>query len=186
MSTYTQNVPNAPTTKIKTTQEPIKSNFNALFDAVDRNHISLNDTSNSGRHVVVEMEEQSGDPTPVSTYGSLYVKDDGGTQNLYMIDDASAIHQFTNAFTASANGQFIVPGGLIVKWGLDSFSGSGVTVTVNYPTPFTTSAYMVIATLVGGAQGISVSNTSLAASFNAQRATGSPSGQSFHWIAIGM
>ena len=183
MSTYTQNVPQA-NQKIRNTQSIINDNFNAIFDAVDRNHVTLNDTSNSGRHVLVEMEEQSSDPTPIATYATLYVKDDTGTQNLYMIDDDSLIHQFTNAFTAATSGEVIIPGGLILKWG----NVANVTddQAVVYPSPFTTSTFNVMISATRGdttSRVIYVKTASLTASQFQVRTNSANLGM--YWIAIG-
>lgn len=183
MSTYFPNIPQAGDNP-SDTQPQLLSNFQALDAAIDRNHKSLSDTANSGRHEVVEMEEQSSDPTPVATYGSLYVKDDGGTQNLYMIDDASTIHQFTNAFTAATSGELTIPGGLVLKWGFEGVVTNGQTIT--YPTPFSSATYNVqISSTRGDAQNriIHVNAASVSAASFAVQTDSSNLGM--YWLAIG-
>lgn len=122
-------------------QPLLLSNFQAIFTAQNRNHVSFADTSNSGRHVVIEMQEQSSDPIPVATFASLYVKNDAGTQNLYMRDESSVIYKLTNDFTAATDGTLTIPGGLTFKWGFKSGLASGTAVT--FPVAFASTCYQV-------------------------------------------
>ncbi len=146
MAVYFTNIP-ASTEDPSVSQPKLQSNSVALFDAQNRNHISLLDAGNSGRHVVIEMKEQTGNPTPISTYASLFIKDDSGTQNLYMIDESSVVTQFTNAFTAAAFGHATLPGGLTFKWGRITAIASGSTVTFDEPSatpvPFANACFNV-------------------------------------------
>lgn len=132
MSTYFNNIP-ASTEDPSVSQSKLQSNSVALFNAQNRNHIDLVDTANSGRHEVIEMKEQAGNPTPIATYASLFVRDDSGTQNLYMLDESSVEYQLTNNFTADAFGHVTLPGGLTFKWGRITNVASGATVTFDEP-----------------------------------------------------
>lgn len=140
MSTYYNNIPQGADNP-SDSQPLLLSNFQAIFNAQNRNHVSFTDTANSGRHVVIEMQEQASDPTPVATYASLYVKDDAGTQNLYMIDESSIIYKLTNDFTAATDGTLTIPGGLTFKWGQKFGLASGTAVT--FPVAFTSTCYQV-------------------------------------------
>ncbi len=115
MSTYSNNIPQ-PDDDPTDSQNLILDNFKAIFNAQNRNHVDFNDINNSGRHEVVELKEQASDPTPISGFGDLFVRDDSGTQNLYFLDDASKEFKLTNAFDAQDKGEATLPGGLQFQW----------------------------------------------------------------------
>ncbi len=116
MSTYSNNIPQ-PDDDPTDSQNLILDNFKAIFNAQNRNHVDFNDINNSGRHEVVELKEQTADPTTITGFGDLFVRDDSGTQNLYFLDDASNLSQLTNNFKEDDIGFIIFPGGLQFKWG---------------------------------------------------------------------
>lgn len=119
MSTYSNNIPQ-PDDDPTDSQNLILENFRAIFNAQNRNHVDFNDINNSGRHEVVELKEQASNPTPITGFGDLFVRDDSGTQNLYFLDKDSKEFQLTNAFNADTNGEATLPGGLQFQWGTES------------------------------------------------------------------
>ena len=139
MSTYFNNIPQ-PTDNPSDSQPLLLSNFQAIFNAQNRNHVSFADTANSGRHLVVQLQEQGSDPAPLTDYGSLYTKDDTGTQ-LFFQNDTGTIFKLTNDFTAATEGTLTIPGGLTFKWGFKTGLSSGS--TVNFPVAFTTNIFQV-------------------------------------------
>ncbi len=121
MSTYSNNIPQ-PDDDPTDSQNLILENFRAIFNAQNRNHVDFNDINNSGRHEVIQLKEQTVDPTPLIGFGDLFVKKTGPTepQNLFFLDDASKEFQLTNAFNPDTNGEATLPGGLQFQWGTES------------------------------------------------------------------
>ena len=118
MSTYFNDIPKEDDNPTDS-QELMKSNFNAIFDAQNRNHVNFSDIPNSGRHEVIEIQEQTADPTPISGFADLFVRRTGSPvkQNLFFLDDAYNLSQLTNNFLDDTVGFIIFPGGLQFKWG---------------------------------------------------------------------
>lgn len=167
-------------------QSQLLANFQELNTFLTVNHVSLND-GDEGKHKFLQMPTQSSAPTTGAAEGGLYAKDVSGTPELFYRKESDGSElQLTTAYTAASSGQITFAGGLTMKWGVSSFSGSGTSVNVTYATPFASTGYNVVASLVGGQSAFSVSNTSSATGFTMARSSSSPSGQSFHWIAIGI
>lgn len=118
MSTYFTNIPEADDNPTDS-QDLMKSNFNAIFDAQNRNHVNFSDIPDSGRHEVIEIQQQTANPTPISGFGDLFVRKTGSPekQNLFFLDSDSNLSQLTNAFDDDTTGFIIFPGGLQFKWG---------------------------------------------------------------------
>lgn len=116
MSTYFNNIPQ-PDDDPTDSQPQLLSNFQAILNAQNRNHVDFNDLANSGRHEVIELKEQASNPTPIIGFGDLFVRDDSGTQNLFFLDDTDKEFQLTNNFEDDDIGFIIFPGGLQFKWG---------------------------------------------------------------------
>ena len=120
MSTYFNNIPQSDDDPTDS-QPQLLSNFQAILNAQNRNHVDFNDLANSGRHEVIELKDQASNPTPISGFGDLFVKKVGvEPQNLFFLDDNSKEFQLTNAFTANTKGQATLPGGLQFQWNTQS------------------------------------------------------------------
>lgn len=133
MSTYSNNIPQSD--QDPTDSQPLLlDNFKAIFNAQNRNHVDFNDINNSGRHEVIELKEQASNPTPITGFGDLFVRDDSGTQNLYFLDKASKEFQLTPPTKSDQEGFIILPGGLQFKWGKSS-SPQESTQQIDYPLP---------------------------------------------------
>ena len=180
MSTYFPNIPQS-TDNPANSQPLLLSNFQALDAAVGRNHEPMSDTTNSGRHVVVEMKEQGADPAPVATYGSLYVKDDAGTQNLYFQDESSVLYKLTNSFNATGTGSLTLPGGLIINWGSVTSNSGGVVAT--FDTAFSSSVFSVVVTSL---QNNPSNNSTVSNISNSQCTIHSTAVNASYYIAIGV
>ena len=187
MSTYFNNIPQ-PDDDPTDSQPQFLSNFQAILNAQDRNHVDFSDTGNSGRHEVVEMQQQAGNPTPVSSFASLFVRDDSGTQNLYLLDDASTEYQLTNAFTAATAGAATLPGGLEFKWGFDTAPDAS-SFPIVFPTPYTTATFNVQITVskinsIGRTVMVSNGTLSTTGFTTVNNNDGNPI--NFFWLAIGV
>ncbi len=136
MSTYSNNIPQSfedPTDS----QPLLLDNFKAIFNAQNRNHVDFNDINNSGRHEVIELKEQASNPTPITGFGDLFVRDDSGTQNLYFLDKDSKEFKLTNAFDEGTNGSATLPGGLQFQWGKEGsiFDNDQIDFNEDFKTP---------------------------------------------------
>ena len=138
------------------------------------------------------------DPSPAVDGGvsrgngySLYCKQNGsGDQQLYGIDPAGAIIQFTNgASTLATQGKVFIPGGILIQWDrVSAASGS----TVNFPETFGAAPYYVnfIPTGTSGTNRIfhRLNGNPVAASFSPIIVISSGSGitETIYYIAIGI
>lgn len=126
------------------------------------------------------------DPAAIANSYILYCKQDGaGNPQLYGIDTASNILQFTSGLpTKATTGTTFLPGGVIMKWG--QFTFTGTTTTQNFVTPFPTSALCVVGTPFNTAAGASNWRVS---TWNANGVTfttaAAVTNASFTYIAIG-
>ena len=138
MSTYFPSIPQ-PTDNPSDSQSLILSNFEALNNAVSRNHTPMSDTANSGKHEFLQMPQQTAAPSTGADEGGLFTKDvSGSTQLFYREESDGSDRQITSAFTADTLGFFIIPGGLQYEWGSQSIS-NGTVVTFHQSfsaTPF--------------------------------------------------
>ncbi len=60
--------------QINNTQEPIKDNFQAIYDLIDINHVNFNTPDTFGRHKMVSYIQQSSDPSTTCSEMALYSK----------------------------------------------------------------------------------------------------------------
>lgn len=158
-----------------------RTNFAQIATLVGVNHEAFN-TGDAGKHKFLQMPEQSSAPSTAANEGALYTKAvSGATQLFYREESSGTERQMTGAFTAATNGEATLPGGLVFKWGQSTTVGT--TVTVTYPSPFSTSTFVVLLTPnSAGATTIFAASGAVAASF---LCTSSNSNESFNWLAIG-
>lgn len=138
---YTEDTPQSSQT-IAQTQPLILANFQGIKQLVDVNHVTFDD-ANEGKHKFLQMPEQSSAPTTAANEGGLYTKEASSVANLFFRRESDGDElQLTGAFTTgTTDGQFIIPGGLIVKWGLRSTIVGNATVT--FGSAFPNNAYSV-------------------------------------------
>lgn len=184
MSTYFNNIPQ-PDDDPTDSQPQLLSNFQAILNAQNRNHVDFNDLANSGRHEVIELKEQASNPTPIIGFGDLFVRDDSGTQNLYFLDDASKEFKLTNAFNPDTNGEATLPGGLQFQWGTQfGVLDNG---QINFNSVFSSPAFNVQISEERdntSVRSLWISQGSITASkFNIR--TNDTSGRIIKWLAIG-
>lgn len=124
--TYNPGVPQG-NQSIAFTQAPIQQNFQSIQSLVDVNHYDFG-SALAGKHKLVEMPNQSGDPAADTNEMTLYAKQYGVTaqSEAYVLRNDLAGPNTPIPFTATANdngsetavsGWFFLPCGLIVKFG---------------------------------------------------------------------
>jgi len=159
-----------------------RNNFGQIFTVNGVNHEDFN-AADAGKHKFMQMPEQGSPPATAANEGALYTKAVSGATQLFFREESNGTErQMTAAFTAASAGEFVLPGGLTVKWG--NGTTSGTTLTVTYPSPFSTATYNVqITSQSAGATTIFSTSSQVAASF---LCTSSNPNESFNWLAIGM
>jgi len=144
--TYISNVPQG-NQQIKDTQEPIKDNFQDIYDLVGINHVQFNTANTFGSHTVVDYFVQATDPSTGANTMALYSKNVEGDANIselfYRYPNDGAVVQLTgvpvsgvsisstNSPTGSGGNQYnnlttnsngiagyqYLTNGLLMKWG---------------------------------------------------------------------
>lgn len=146
MSIYNGNIPQ-PNDIPALSQPQLLNNFSALQDAFNKNHVALSDIVNRGLHKFVEMPVQSGAQTTAVGEIELHAQTSNGRSCLYYSrdNDATTLTQLTVGVKPfkSTSGYSFIPGGMIIQWGQENFSGS--TGTIDFPIAFPVSALMVVA-----------------------------------------
>lgn len=84
---YNPNIPQS-TSKRAVSQRQILSNYQAIFNTFAENHAALG-TANQGRHNVLILRSQSGDPTTTATQTALYNKLVSSIPNLFFRPSSS-------------------------------------------------------------------------------------------------
>lgn len=179
--TYQSNVP-LGTDRLSSSAADLRNNFGALATAIAVNHVALNDAG-QGKHAFLQMPEQLTAPTTSADEGGLYTKDvSGATELFYRRESNGDEYQLTGDFTAAADGEVTLPGGLILKWGVETSPSSDQTVT--YPSAYTSATYNVQLTYGSGTSSLSTLRaTSLTASSFVINSSGL---LTVYWLAIGV
>lgn len=124
--TYSTNVPQAAQI-IDITQKPIESNFLAINEWINKNHVGFSDSVNYGKHNFTNLYFQNSDPSTSATEMALYSKATPGGPNagelFYRYPSNGTVVQLTGGGTGSSSstttltGYSNLPGGLMMKWG---------------------------------------------------------------------
>jgi hypothetical protein len=194
---YSVNVPQS-SQKISATQAPIQSNFQAINELLNINHVGFYDPVNFGKHTYTSFPIQMSDPATTSTEMAVYAKsstDANGIELFYRYPSNGTVVQLTAGGSTSVsgnNGYSYLTTTLLLKWGIATINTTGATVVtfpVSGPIPaFTTSCYFVQFTPAGNYalsnSGSYITNiTTTTFTFNA------PSGgmsSTIYWIAMGV
>lgn len=140
--TYNNAIPQ-PTDLISNSQSQILENFAQLDKQYGTSatssggagigdHVAFSGSSNNGYHIQVRFPSAPSAPTTTGTQSALYPVANAttGQQELYFQNSSTEYAgggtlQLTGPVSATANnGSVYLPGGIIMKWGSGSFSGS--------------------------------------------------------------
>lgn len=198
MYTYTPNIPQA-NQRIRATQAPILSNFEAINELLSVNHVGFSDSTNFGKHTFTSLVFQGSDPATSSNEMALYSKtstDLNGAEIFYRYPNSGTVVQLTgtssgNGGSLNTNGYSYLTSSLIMKWGQVSGVVAG-TNTITFPTgggipAFTTSVYCVqwspnssytLSSSSGYVTNISLTNFQVVASTTIS--------STIYWMAIGV
>jgi hypothetical protein len=200
MATFSTNVPQS-SQKIAATQAPIQSNFQAVSDLINTNHIGFNDPVNYGKHNYTSLPFQGSDPITVTGEMAVYSKSTPSGPNLgeifYRYPSNGTIVQLTGGGNgggagAASPGYSFMSTTVFMVWGLATGIVSSGFNTITFPTGsgfpiFGTTPYQIYFTANGN-----YSNQSAAAYISSPTTTNfvltvpnSGYSTSVYWMAIG-
>lgn len=143
LPTYNPNTPQFRKDSVASSQPQLLDNFMALFNAFNRNHVSLDAASGAGNHTVVELLEQGSSLQTDVDEVAIYTKavDGQGDQAFFRFQgngtefQLSAYQIYTLSQTQTPNSYFtFLPGNLLIYFGLTP-AGTGITITMDLIPP---------------------------------------------------
>jgi len=182
---YNENIPQSSDNPSQS-QSQILGNFQEISTAFNLNHGNFN-AADQGKHVFMQMPEQTTPPTTALNEGALYTKDTGVAPQLFWRNEANGTEQqFTNTVpgVSGSNRNWDFADGQQIRMGTASHGGTSTFVI--FSTPFANEAFVVILTPIGAAglttdwnaQGLTVNGFTIGS-------TSSGGGNSFYYLAIG-
>jgi|GEM_PF-5017230 hypothetical protein len=163
--TYTPDTPQAANPQNNTTTT-IRSNFQAINELVNVNHVGFN-SSDVGKHNFVSLEFQDPIPTVQVSQLNLYCQATGSpnvAEIFYNYPDNSTIEQLSDqtvpitgtgtSFGDAAQGYCTFPSGVVMRWGQATLKGEG-----NTTVDFTIGTPAYTTTFLNGAVGPTTSGT---------------------------
>lgn len=197
--TYTDNTPQS-TNRISSTQKPIQSNFQAINELFNVNHVDFND-ANAGKHKFLTLPFQVSVPVTSSSQMSIYsaaTADGNGSEVFFTYPTATTGTPLTGLGQLglpATPGYGYLAGSVLMKWGTATGITTGANaitfpVAVNIPvfssvflvqyTP--ASNYTLPAPTVTTAGPYITNVTTTGFTFNSP----SPISSSIYWYAIGL
>jgi len=117
--TYNPNIPQ-PADKISVSQNALLENFQQLNTAFGIDHLNYND-GNQGKHTVVNLSVQAGDPVTPLNFLALYSKG----YNLYTQSPGGTAEKISGwTATAASPGKIVFPNGITIIWGSGMSTGA--------------------------------------------------------------
>lgn len=197
---YQNNIPR-PTDQLNVSQGDIQQNFLEIYNWVAINHAQFN-TANSGKHTQVTLPVNAA-PTPTAANEvNIYSRVSANTNKpeiTWQNQNNGTIIEMTAGRVEPnfpRNGWSRIPSGLLIKWGFDTSTGTGYTVTfpVNIngvlAPVFSTVPFSIIAipssnaataiTVLGGSFTTTTFNVN-----TFQTNTSTPSASPFFYVALG-
>lgn len=194
--TYNAGIPNA-NDFISNSQQQIKDNFGQLNTQFGIDHVAFNTGSGNGTglHKKVTLEvvvDPAADANDIILYNKQVGYTGPTTRNELFMRQSSAngstVIQLSDLFQAinsGTNGSTFLPGGLVIKWGQFTFSGTSS--SQSFVSAFNTTAQVVLLTPFNAAAANSnwYINTWNASSLTVST-VGAVSSASFTYMAIGV
>ncbi len=149
--TYNPNIPISSDIPAQS-QAQFLTNFQQLNTVFDADHVPFNDatSANRGKHDKSTYIAGS-DPATAAGEIAVYSKNAGGVPELFMRDQSSGtvIQLSKGVPSATFPGSTFLPGGVSMKWGNLTFSGTSGSAV--YSSAFTASPFSVVLTPVNPA-----------------------------------
>lgn len=191
---YDQTVP-AANHSPKNDQPTMQTNAASISGLISVDHVGFNSGATpGGYHKVIHFLNQGSDPGLVSGFGQLYTKTASTDQNLFFESGNGLVTQLTGPLApvpkqgspSSGNqksGYTVLPGGILLQYGLSNNVGSGLAIL--FPQPYSASSNLMSVQLTG----FSNNNFFYVSSQSETGFTINPSGSSsaspVYWVAIG-
>lgn len=128
---YKNNIPQGPN-RIPATQKPINSNFQAINEILNVNHVGFND-ANQGKHKYLTLPFQLSVPVTTSNQMSIYsaTSTDGNSSEIFFTYPAATtgtpLTGLGHGSLPSAEGWCYLAGSVLMKWG----NATGITTGAN-------------------------------------------------------
>lgn len=194
--TYSPQPPNSGGTLVGT-RDTIRGNFEIIQNRFNDNHVDFND--GAGKHKFLQMPEQASAPTTAADEAGFYAKvgTNPAQANLFFRGESDgyeyqltkAIQAETATFGATDNGWTMLPGGLLMQYGIVTNPGTSGTVTFPFAYPSGNAPWSIFLQLrhaSAGNESATVKQDVLPTSTNFQyRTTSSGASTRMYWMAIG-
>ncbi len=196
--TFSSNVP-LSTQKISATQQPILSNFQAVADLINQNHVGFSDSTNYGKHNYTSLPVQSLDPVTNAGEMAVYSKSTPSGPNsaeiFYRYPSNGAIVQLTGGISgagASTQGYAFMSSTVFMMWGTATgiVNGSNIIIfstTAGFPT-FGSTPYQLYFTAQGNYSNLTTTSpyiTSVTTTQFTFQVNAIGYATSIYWLAIG-
>lgn len=198
--TYSTNVPQA-NQKISATQAPIMSNFQAISEWANVNHVGFSDSTNYGMHTYTSLPFQMSDPSTLNGEMAVYCKATGSpnvAEIFYRYPNDGSVVQLTGGGSsggagAASNGYAYMSSTVFMKWGLATGIVSGANniifpVVSGYPV-FSTTPYQLYFTPATNYTNFTTSVPYISSSNTTQfvlQVAATNYATSIYWMAIGV
>ncbi len=138
--TFSTNVPQSAQ-KISATQAPIMSNFQAISELINVNHVGFTDATNFGKHTYTSLPIQGSDPVTLAGEMAVYCKATGtpnAAEIFYRYPSNGTVVQLTGGGSsggagAAVNGYSFMSSTVFMMWGTATGIVNGANVIV-FPT----------------------------------------------------
>lgn len=184
---YNLNIPFA-TNNPSTDQPNMLTNTNAIntWNNIDHNTFSA---SNAGTHKQVTLTNEAA-PGFVGGSGVFYANVQSGQSWPFWQNALGSFQMMQAAIATTNNGSTLIPGGIILKWGIVTPLVSTTTTPVTFSPVFPNNCFNVQATLInagatGNEQTISIRSGSVVPGGFSYNYTGGSAYNGFYWFAVG-
>ncbi len=195
--TFSTNIPQAAQ-KISATQAPIMSNFQAINEWVNVNHVGFTDAVNYGKHTYTSLPFQNSDPATLSGEMALYCKQTVSGPNaseiFYRYPSNGTVVQLTGSSTGSSTAGFAYMSSTVfMKWGTATGIVNGANVIVfpttsGYPA-FSSTPYQIYFTAATDYTNLTSTAPYISASSTTQftlQVNATNYATSIYWLALGV
>ena len=195
--TFSTNIPESGQ-KISSTQVPIQSNFQAINEFINVNHVGFTDPNNYGMHTYLSLPAQGSTPSTSSSEMAIFCAASTGTnpyEIYYRYPSDGTIVQLSGSGSgdgAATDGYAYLSSTVFLKWGTSTGITTG-TNTIVFPTTsgfpvFSTTPYQIYYTQASNAT-VTIIGSYISSSSTTQFTLYVPTSgfaSSIYWLALGV
>ena len=197
--TFSTNIPQSAQ-KVSATQAQIESNFQAIKELINVNHVGFTDAVNYGKHTFTSLPFQVSDPTTLSGEMALYCKQTVSGPNaaeiFYRYPSNGTVVQLTGNLTsggAATNGYAYMSSTVFIMWGTATGIVNGSN-TITFPTTsgypaFSTTPYQIYFTAATNYSNLTSTAPYISSSSTTQftfQVNATNYATSIYWLALGV